>query len=389
MAPPVVVLLAGADPDERLAALRAGAADVIHKPFSEAALLARLRSILRQQHRDADLRIHADTAAALGFAEERTPFDGPARIALLADGVVRAIELRNRLRTVCGHDLVPLDYDLPKAMDHWRRQPGLFVIRIGAQAPEAGLSVIAELQAAPGTCHARLLVVLDPEVEHLIAPVLDMGAHDAVSAAISNEELALRLSLQLEHKRRGDAMRDNLESGLQAAVIDPLTGLYNRRYALNFLRRMSARAASDGSTFGVMVADLDHFKAVNDAHGHGAGDAVLAHVARQMQGALPAKDMIARIGGEEFLIAAPDTSAEEVRRLAGRLCALVRETPVALPAGAGPVKITISIGVALARPGDTDRQQDVEALIEEADRALYAAKSGGRDTVTICRRPAA
>jgi len=387
--PPVVVLLPAANPDGRVAALRDGAADVLHKPFAEAALLARLRKVLRQRHRDADLEMHADTAAALGFAEERATFHGTERVAVLADRPPRAAEVVARLGPHCPYDLVALDGDLPGAMTGLRRRPDLFVIRIGADRPEAGLALIADLQASPETRHARQLVLLGPETGHLLAPVLDMGAHDAVAGDVSDGELALRVAMLLDQKKRGDTMRDTLESGLQAAVLDPLTGLYNRRYALTFLRRMTARAARDGGSFGVMLADLDHFKAVNDSHGHAAGDTVLAHVARRMQAALRAEDMIARIGGEEFLIAVPDTSAAALRNLAGRICARVRETPVALPGGAGPVTVTVSIGVALARPGDAPATREAEALIARADRALYAAKSGGRDTVTFCRRPAA
>lgn len=388
--PSVVVLLGGADAECRVEALRAGAADVVEKPFAESALLARLRRSLRQRHMNAELGMHADTAAALGFAEDRVPFRGPDRIAILADRAGRAQETRDRLHPAGPHDMVALDFDLPGAGEALPQRPDAVVIRIGTDRPEAGLSLIAELQASPRTRHARLIALLDPRAAHLLGPALDMGAHDAVLGTVSDRELTLRLSRQLEQKRREDAMRDNLETGLQAAVMDSLTGLYNRRYALTFLRRMAARAARDGHTYAVMLADLDHFKTVNDRFGHGAGDAVLAQIARRMQTALPAEDMIARIGGEEFLIAVPDTTLSRARGLADRLCALVRDTPVALPGEAGgSVAVTVSIGVALAKPGAPPETADIEALIAEADAALYGAKSGGRNTVTFCGRPAA
>mgnify|MGYP005838294821 CR=1 FL=1 len=387
--PPVIVLLPTPDPERRIAALRDGAADVLHKPFAESALLARVRKILRQRHMEADLEMQADTAAALGFAEERGPFQGTQRVALLADRPSRAAEILKRLEPLCPHHLMALDHDLPGAMDRLRKRPDLFVIRLDADAPDTGLSMIADLQASRRTRHARLLVLLGPEADHLLAPVLDMGAHDAIASDVSDRELALRIGLLLDHKQRGDAMRDNLETGLQAALRDPLTGLYNRRYALSFLRRMADRAAHGQSSFAVMLADLDHFKAVNDRHGHCAGDTVLAHVARRMQAALRAEDMIARIGGEEFLIVLPDISATGARHLARQLCAMVRETPVPLPDDTGPVTVTVSIGVTLVTPGMDPAPEEPQALIARADRALYEAKSGGRDTVTFRRCPAA
>lgn len=388
-APAVVVLLAAADPDARVAALRDGAADVIDRPFSEGALLSRLRRILRQRHMAAELGMQAETAAALGFAEDRAAFAGPARIAVLAGRRELAEQTCARLRPACRHEMTAQDFDLPGGARGATPRPDLFVIRISAAQAEAGLRLVADLQAAPQTRHARLVALLDTGADHLVAPVLDMGAHDAVAGGTGDAELALRLSRQLDQKRRDDAMRDNLETGLQAAVLDPLTGLYNRRYALTFLRRLAARAARDGRTFAVMLADLDHFKAVNDRFGHAAGDRVLAHVARRMQGALPPDALIARIGGEEFLIALPDTELAAARELADRLCALVRETPVALPGAAQPVPVTVSIGVALATPGERPDATDIDALLAQADGALYGAKSGGRNTVTFCRRPAA
>lgn len=387
--PPVVVLVPQGNTEKRVAALEAGAADVISKPFEESHILARLRSIMRQRNLDADLGMRAETARALGFAEEPAAFSGPACVAIHADSKDRAIELRNRLGPVLGHDIAAFGHDPPEAITDLARAPDVILINIGANRTDAALRLLAELQASPRTRRARLVAVLDRAVAHLVAPVLDMGANDAVTGPVDDRELALRLSNQLAHKKRDDAMRNRLENSLQAAVIDPLTGLYNRRYAMNFVKRMSAEAAEAGRTFAIMVADLDHFKAVNDTFGHAAGDAVLAHVSNRMSSALSRDDMIARIGGEEFLIAMPDTSMAGARGLADRLCRLVRESPVCLPDGSGPIHVTVSIGVTMASPQPGAAQADAEALMREADRALYDAKAGGRNTVTFCMRSAA
>jgi len=387
--PPVVVLLPQGEAESRVAALDAGAADVIAKPFEEAHVLARLRSIMRQRHLDTDLGIREDTAHALGFAEEPAAFLGPHRVAVLADSTARASALCDRLAPLMGHDLLPLGQDMPETISTLRHNLDAIVIRIGGSGSETGLSLLAELQASPRARHARFVALLEAGAGHLTVPVLDMGANDAVLGPIEDRELALRLANQLAQKKRGDALRCRLENGLQAAVVDPLTGLYNRRYAMGFIKRMSASAFETGQTFAIMVADLDHFKAVNDTYGHAAGDTVLAHISARMRAALAPDDMIARIGGEEFLIAMPDTTMARARGLARRLCRLVRETPVALPDGAGPVHVTVSIGVTLCSQKSCAKDGAVDALMQEADRALYDAKSGGRNTVTFCMRPAA
>ncbi len=108
-----------------------------------------------------------------------------------------------------------------------------------------------------------------------------------------------------------------------------------------------------------------------------------------MRAALPSEGMVARVGGEEFLIAIPATSLIEVRDLADQLRRTVRDTQVPLPSDTGPVQVTVSIGVRLIPRQSRLAGNSVEALIEQADQALYDSKSGGRDTVTVCLRPAA
>ena len=387
-APPVLALLPHGQGALRIAALQAGAADVITQPYDENVLLARLRSIMRHRQLDADLGMPPDTAHALGFAEEPAGFERPQSVVVLADTIERAEALRTRLAGP-GLDITALGHGEPRAVAALRRAPDAIVLRIGPENTKPGLILLAELQAAPRTRRARVVALIDDDIAHLAAPVLDMGAHDAQPATIDDRELALRLSFQLSQKRRSDALRGKLEDGLQAAVVDQLTGLYNRRYALSYLKRMIAEAHAAGQTCAVLVADLDHFKSVNDTHGHAAGDTVLAHVSARMRAALPADSMIARIGGEEFLIALPDTSLSGVRHVADHLRRVVRDTAVPLPSGDGPVRVTISIGAALATPTTPRAQTDVGKLVAQADKALYGSKSGGRDTVTVCMRPAA
>ena len=391
-APPLVALLPDDHGGRRIGALRAGAVDVVTKPYDENVLLARLRSIMRHRQIDSDFGMTADTADALGFAEEPAAFQKRQSVAVLAATRPQAEALRTRLAAGTAHDIIALGLDEPGTAKALRRRPDAIILHVGPRNTRPGLSLLAELQAAPSTRRARVLALLDPGVMHLAAPILDMGAHDAVPDTTDDHELALRLAFQLSQKSRGDALRGKLEDGLQAAVIDPLTGLYNRRYALSYVKRMLASAQDaqgTARTCAVLVADLDHFKSVNDTYGHAAGDAVLAQVSARMRAALPFDAMIARIGGEEFLIAVPDTSLRDVRNLADHLRRVVRDTSVPLAGGGGPVRVTVSIGASLATPGPAGPKTDVGKLVAEADKALYGSKTGGRDTVTVCRRPAA
>jgi two-component system cell cycle response regulator len=130
-----------------------------------------------------------------------------------------------------------------------------------------------------------------------------------------------------------------------------------------------------------MVVDLDRFKLVNDQHGHAAGDQVLVEVSRRLTANLRASDLLARIGGEEFLAVLPDCGMAEARRVAERLCEAVEERPIRLASGQG-LSVTVSIGVAVAG-GAARRPALVDKVVEQADLALLDSKGSGRNQVTF------
>ena len=169
-------------------------------------------------------------------------------------------------------------------------------------------------------------------------------------------------------------------------MTDPLTGLYNRRYGMSHLDRVAASSARSGRRFAVMLLDLDRFKTVNDVHGHAAGDAVLETVAARLRSSLHPKDMVARIGGEEFLVVLPETTMGAARQVAERLCRSVAGHPVRLDELSLEVSVTMSVGLALGpclTDGPRDTSAETRQILARADAALLAAKSDGRNQVTI------
>ena len=386
---PVILILAQDTPEARINALKAGASEVMSKPVDETLLLARLRSLLRQRHIDHDLKVHSGTASALGFAEAQQSFARPGRVAVVAHDKADATRLRATLSSQARHEFVAMSSDGAGSTANGPAQPDIFVLKFDAEASDDGLRLMAELRAAPGTRNCPVIVLLPTESVKLAATILDMGASDVLCDDILPEELILRIATQLDHKQRADLMRDQLHTGLQAAVIDPLTGLYNRRYALSFLERLIRSARTDGRSFAVMVADLDHFKQVNDRHGHAAGDAVLTRVADTLRANLDDDDLIARIGGEEFLIVTPNTSRTQARQSASKLCRIVQQTPITVPGRPAPIQVTVSVGVAICQQNPGSPLAAVESLLDQADRALYGSKADGRNTVTLSARTAA
>jgi len=172
---------------------------------------------------------------------------------------------------------------------------------------------------------------------------------------------------------------DTLEQLRLLATRDPLTGLRNRREFERLLADEWQRCARFQRPFALVVADIDHFKKVNDTHGHQAGDAVLKHVASLLSGQLRTVDHLARVGGEEFAIIMVETGAKDAQETIQRLLVLLAESPCALPDSAEAVSVTISAGIAMM-PEDADTTQ---ALFEAADKALYIAKRTGRNRVVM------
>jgi eukaryotic-like serine/threonine-protein kinase len=161
----------------------------------------------------------------------------------------------------------------------------------------------------------------------------------------------------------------------QLAIMDNLTHIYNRRQFFVLANQEFDRAERYDRPFAVIMADIDHFKKVNDSFGHAAGDLTLHGIAQLIQQTIRHVDVLGRYGGEEFAIILPETNLEQARSAAERLRRKVSEFEV-ITAG-GPVHVTISIGIsARSNPGES-----LEALIDRSDRGLYAAKEAGRNRV--------
>jgi two-component system cell cycle response regulator len=385
-ATPILMLQTGTSPEDREAALRAGVDDILTKPVSEPLLLARLRNLLRQRHNDPELALSTSGAAqGAGFADAQAAFAPPGRIAIIGKSRADALSLRGLIAAQSHHglDAVTMEDRTP------RRPADIYILRIGMTQAEDGLRLLADLKAPRPTRDCPVIALLDAGSGPLAVTLLDMGADDVITGPLDIAEILLRIDNHLTRKRRNEGLRARLLSRLQAAMMDPLTGIYNRRHALPFLQSQIALAQRGGTPLAVMLADFDHFKQVNDSYGHAAGDAVLKTISHSLRGQLRESDMLARIGGEEFLIVLPDTPRDRAQTVAQRLCDMVRDTSVPVPGAEAPLHITISIGVTIFQNVPGLPTPEVDDLLAEVDRALYLAKAQGRNRASFCARSAA
>ncbi|MEW6113885.1 MAG: diguanylate cyclase, partial [Thermodesulfobacteriota bacterium] len=205
---------------------------------------------------------------------------------------------------------------------------------------------------------------------------LEAGADDYIAKPFDAHELQVRVRTGVRILRLQEDLMSALAASEYQATHDALTGLWNRRSIMRALETELARAEREDAEVGVIMADLDHFKRINDTFGHIAGDAVLVEVAARFTRNARPYDVIGRYGGEEFLIVCPGCDLDSCGGLAERLRQALSESPVTTQEAT--INVTMSFGVS-ARPGKDTR--NAELIIKEADQALYRAKELGRNRV--------
>jgi two-component system, cell cycle response regulator len=273
---------------------------------------------------------------------------------------VLVVEASDALREPLARRLAERGHGVEVAIGE--RRPDAIVLGVGALDGWRGRD---ELEAVP-------LIVLAEDREALLG-ALERGAHDGLVAPFDVAELEARVLAALRVTARHDRLVDANRLLAEQALTDDLTGLANRRQGERQLEREVALAVRKGHDLGVVRVDIDHFKEINDVHGHQAGDRVLDEVAQRLSDAVRGGDLLARWGGDEFVVILPATERAGVLRAGERLRAAVAAQPVYV--NDATATVTVSVGWA-HWAGDTPGD-----LLARADRALYAAKDAGRNTV--------
>lgn len=376
---PVVMVTALSDASDRVRGLEAGADDFLTKPVNDIALFARVRSLVRLKMIMDEWRLRESTSGQFGVltAEMSVQAQSPdqARVLVVEDGPLDLEKIVETLQR--DEDSVVGVAACASALELTQHEDFELIIISLTLLREDGLRLCSQLRSQEKTRQVPILLVVDDGDLDRVAKGLELGANDYVIKPIDRNELLARARTQIRRKRYQDKLRANYEQSLSMALTDSLTGVFNRRYVNAHLPRLLVRSGESQKPVAALLFDIDHFKAVNDTHGHAVGDEVLKEVADRASRNLRNFDLVARLGGEEFVVIMPDTDMEGARAAAERLRERIAQDRFPISEAPHSIDVTVSVGVAIAdSAGET-----AEELLKRADDALYAAKRAGRNRV--------
>ena len=374
---PVVMVTALDQPSDRVAGLDAGADDFLTKPVDDAALFARVRSLVRLKMMTDELRMRESTGQGMGLidpAETFTENSQSGRILVIEDRAESVAWFSSALSS--GHQVASADTFEEALVRVKGGDFDLIIVSLGMRGFD-GLRLCSQLRSLPEGRHVPILVVVSDGDRRKLTQALEMGVNDYLTRPVDKNELVARVRTQLRKKRYADRLRHNVQLSLEMAITDQLTGLHNRRYMSRHLDTLVGNARKNERPLAFVIMDIDFFKQVNDTYGHDIGDEVLKEFATRISANVRGIDLACRFGGEEFVVVMPDTDLSFAYSISERLRQSIETTPVKISRAPNALKITISIGIA----GLEDADASAEALLRRADQALYRAKRSGRNKV--------
>ncbi len=375
---PVIMVTALDQPADRVAGLEAGADDFLTKPVNDIALITRVKSLARLKTLTDELMMRVSTSTEIGLDETFDPVNlgGEGGKVLLVDDSPATIErVKNILspKHTVDHETEPQEALFRAAEGDY----DLAIVSLNLKQVD-GLRLCSHLRSLDRTRQLPILVIVNPDDNMRLLRGLDLGVNDYLVRPIDKNEMLARVRTQVRRKRFDDRLRDNVQMTIEMAVTDGLTGLHNRRYLERHLATLVQQAIAREKPLSVLVLDIDYFKAINDAHGHPAGDDVLREFSRRVRKAVRGIDLACRMGGEEFVIAMPDTDAALALLVGERLRTKIAIDRFRIPETDQSIEVTVSIGIASL----TSMEETPEILLKRADKALYEAKRAGRNRVS-------
>ena len=378
---PIIMVTALSEISDRVHGLEVGADDFLTKPVNDTALIARVRSLLRLKMTMDEWHRREETCDQFGVINSTHSFldiDTKNPHVLIVDKRESIVQKIKEI-LASDEDRIVTASTQEDAVKLSKKNDFDLVIVGNVPELEGGdsLRLCSILRSREETRKVPILLLVEEDDTDRLAKGLEIGVNDYLVKPIDSSELLARIRTQIRRKRYQDLLQENYERSLSLALTDSLTGLYNRRYAHAHISTTIQRSHEDGRPIALLMVDIDFFKNINDTYGHGVGDEVLCQLSERIVHCVRSFDMVARMGGEEFVIVLPDAQPAVVMSVAERLRITVAERPFKVSHEVGEINITISIGAAMMDPG----KDTPESLLKKADDVLYEAKRKGRNQV--------
>ncbi len=358
--------------------LQGGADDFLTKPVDEIALITRVKNLARLKTLTDEMLMRALTGRQMGMSEDaallKALSEEKGRILVVDDDPRSAARLVDWLAIAAR----PGAGDDPAggAGRARRTKTSISLIVSLTLAGADGLRLCSQARSADRTRHLPIIMLVEPGNEARLLRGLDMGVNDYIMRPVDQNELLARVRTQVKRKRYSDHLRNRLEESIEASIIDSLTGLHNRRYMETHLTTLVDDARHTGRSLSVLLADIDHFKQVNDTYGHDVGDAVLKEFSARFRRNTRGIDLACRFGGEEFLVIMPDTAMARAYQVGERLRVSIASDAFPVKPGLG-IHLTASVGLATLERAD-DTPETVFRRADSASVCRQAARTQSR-----------
>jgi two-component system cell cycle response regulator len=381
---PVVMVTALSDVKDRIRGLEVGADEFLTKPIHDMQMLSRVRSLIRLKVLVDSLRLQRTASSGLGIPEDQL-------VTFPTDDQIHGVRIACLIEDPLLREKVELFLLPDKHTLFFFPNPESFLENLGTKKYDLALASLrfqgedilrlcSQVRSGAETRHLPMIIIAEDLQERLLAKALDIGVNDYILEPLDSHEMRLRVRTQVKRLVYQKILRLSYEKSINLSLTDELTKLYNRRYfnahcdALLQMEKAQIRPCC------LMILDIDHFKSINDTFGHDQGDRVLIELARLLQANTRDSDLVARLGGEEFVVVMDNATLGTGLRVAERLRRAVEAKSFPLIQG-GQMNISISIGITVSDTTKNTLSRD--QMLKAADLALYQAKHAGRNRTVV------
>jgi diguanylate cyclase (GGDEF)-like protein len=296
---------------------------------------------------------------------------------LVADDDPLSLRMMERMLQHSGYEVITVE-DGRQAAHELSKADGPRLALIDWMMPELdGPGVCREVRSRHGDSYVYILLLTSKQSSEDVVMGLEAGADDYLTKPCHPAELKARLHTGQRILQLEDKLVEAREEMRFKATHDALTSLWNRGAILALLRSELSRSTREHSPVSLLLCDVDHFKQINDVHGHLVGDEVLQEVSTRLFDAVRSHDAVGRYGGEEFIVVLSGCNGDDLKERAEQVRRAISDFPFSTTQG--PISVSLSVGAITIE--NWDKSLPIEALLKQADAALYGAKASGRDRV--------